>query len=149
MLNKLMNNKTINDMILNRKRASLTDLLGEGVTINGTYTSEKNVRVVGSIEGDLKVEGNVYIDEKGRVNGNVYACDIDISGTVCGDLVSSGKVQVRDSAVISGCLYTRALEIEANAVVEGAIYMADHHRSPELKRSGAVKKEKVQSKQAS
>lgn len=127
MLKQIVNYSALGDMIRNVKRnMPYVDLLGEGVVINGTYRSDKNVRVVGSIEGDLYVQGRVTIEETGVVNGNVFADKIDISGVVRGDLQSKSKIMIRRSAVISGGLRTKALEIEQHAIVEGGICMSDN-----------------------
>ncbi|MEX2574167.1 MAG: polymer-forming cytoskeletal protein [Balneolaceae bacterium] len=124
MLKKIIEHPTLKGIISNEKRISHVDLLGEGVKINGSYSSAKNVRVVGSIEGDLHVDGNLTVDEEGIVNGNIFARDIYVSGTVQGDIKSKGKVFVRGTAVISGGIHTKSLEIEAKAVVEGDIHMS-------------------------
>lgn len=108
-----------------------TDHLREGVRINGTYISTRNVRVSGPIEGSLHVAGNVIIETEGAVHGDVFAGkDIRVSGKVHGDLRSSGRIYLARTAVISGSIYTRSLTIEEEALVEGGIRMQNRSAVP-------------------
>lgn len=101
------------------------NVLSEAVRVNGTFTSSKNIRIIGTIDGDVHVEGVLILDKKGVINGNVYASKIEISGNIKGSLKSDGKITVRETAIIIGDIESKALEVEEHAIVEGEIRMSE------------------------
>lgn len=101
------------------------NVLSEAVRINGTLTSSKNIRIIGTIDGDVHVDGVLILDKKGVINGNVYADRLEISGNITGSLKSNGKITVRDTAIIIGDIESKALEVEEHAIVEGEIRMSE------------------------
>lgn len=101
------------------------NVLSEAVRVNGTLTSSKNIRIMGTIDGDIHVDGVLILDKKGVINGNVYAARLEISGNITGSLKSNGKITVRDTAIIIGDIESKALEVEEHAIVEGEIRMSE------------------------
>jgi cytoskeletal protein CcmA (bactofilin family) len=100
---------------------TLTNVLSESIRVNGTYTSASDVRISGTIDGDVHVDGTLFIGKNGVINGNIFADQIYVSGNVTGVLRSNGKITVRETGVIVGDLYTPSLAIEEHAIIEGLI----------------------------
>lgn len=120
------------------------DMLSEGVRVNGTYTAAKNVKIAGTIDGDVHIEGTLVIDKEGVINGNIFADEIYVSGKVTGILRSPGKITLRETAVIVGDLYTPSLAIEEHAIMEGLIHTTNNglDELPEIEKNEESKTEK-------
>lgn len=118
-------------------------MLSEGVRVNGSYTAAKNVKIAGTIDGDVHIEGTLVIDKEGVINGNIFADEIYVSGNVTGILRSPGKITLRETAVIVGDLYTPSLAIEEHAIMEGLIHTTKNGFDEEL-----PEKEKSESSKA-
>jgi cytoskeletal protein CcmA (bactofilin family) len=132
---------------------ALNNVLSEAVRVNGTYTSASDVRISGTIDGDVHVDGILYVGKKGVINGNIIANEIYVSGHVTGVLRSNGKITVQETAVIDGDIYTPSLVIEEHAVIEGLIHTSQNGRSTasneveEVEEAPEMEKEKQKEKE--
>lgn len=118
------------------------NVLSEAVRVNGTLTSSKNIRIIGTIDGDVHVDGVLILDKKGVINGNVYAARLEISGNITGSLKSNGKITVRDTAIIIGDIESKALEVEEHAIVEGEIRMSEKENKTTQEENKSTEKSK-------
>ena len=114
-------------------------LIGAGTVIEGTLTYSGGLRIDGNVKGDVQCGSGdncmVVISEHGRVDGEVHAAHLVVSGTVNGPLHVSQLLELQPKARITGDVHYRALEIHHGAVVEGRlIYTAAAGESrPSLK----------------
>ena len=82
----------ISDMIrkLFRKKRSNGDgnvidtIIGEGVSFGGKLTTNSSVRVDGIFEGDITLENNLVIGERGLVIGNITSSKLTVFGKAKG-----------------------------------------------------------------
>ncbi len=94
-------------------------IISAGVVIEGKLTSNGNVRVDGSVNGDISADGNVTVGENGDVNGEIQAEAIIVGGKVTGTLKSRDKLTLEAKAVLKGDILTRILVVEAGAQFDG------------------------------
>lgn len=100
------------------------NIIGRGTRIEGTVDTEHNIRIGGTLDGDLTSGGKIMIAEGGRVEGEVRAEAADVAGEVDGELTVDGLLVLRSSAVIRGDLTTEKLVIEDGAVFTGHCTMS-------------------------
>lgn len=113
-------------------------LIGTGTVIEGTVTYTGGLRIDGTVKGDVRcVTGDacmVVISEHGKVEGEVHAAHLVVSGAVNGPLHVSELLELQPKARITGDVYYRAVEIHHGAVVEGRlIYTPGTDARPALK----------------
>ena len=60
------------------------NLVGLGTEINGDIISNGDLRIDGTLIGNLTVKGKVVIGETGKIKGEISCKNSDISGTVEG-----------------------------------------------------------------
>lgn len=94
-------------------------IISSGVIIEGKLSSKGNVRVDGTVKGDVNVTGNVTIGETGDINGQVNADIISVGGKVVGKLNAKEKVVLESKAVLKGDLVAKILVVEAGAKFDG------------------------------
>jgi len=94
-------------------------IISSGVVIEGKLSSKGNVRVDGTVKGDVNVTGNVTIGESGDINGQVNADVITVGGKVVGKLNAKEKVVLEGKAVLKGDLVAKILVVEAGAKFDG------------------------------
>jgi len=70
----------------------------------GTIQGRNSVRVAGSFEGEISIDGVVWIEKQGEVQGTVRARDMIIEGQMKGDIDSSERIEVRASGRVTGKL---------------------------------------------
>jgi cytoskeletal protein CcmA (bactofilin family) len=100
-------------------------LIGTGTVIEGTITYTGGLRIDGTIKGDVRCGTGdscmVVISEHGKVEGEVHAAHLVVSGAVNGPLHVSELLELQPKARITGDVHYRALEIHHGAVVEGRL----------------------------
>ncbi|HSP88402.1 MAG TPA: polymer-forming cytoskeletal protein [Ignavibacteriaceae bacterium] len=100
-------------------------IISSGVVIEGKLSSKGNVRVDGTVKGDVNVTGNVTIGETGDINGQVNADIISVGGKVVGKLNAKEKVVLEGKAILKGDLVAKILVVEAGAKFDGNSKMDD------------------------
>lgn len=94
-------------------------IISNGVKVEGKVTSSGNVRIDGTIQGDIDSQGNVTIGELGEVTGKVNGQSITIGGKVQGSINSKEKLILESKADLKGDVYTKILVVEAGARFDG------------------------------
>ncbi len=118
----------------------------EGTTITGDIVSEKSIRIVGTLEGNLNTKGRAVIGKTGIVKGNIVCQDGDIEGKVSGKIITYGLLSLRASAVVNCETYVKQLMVEPGAVLNGTLDMSGKNLNPDNKQqiptNGQKKEEK-------
>ncbi len=99
------------------------NVIGEGTTLNGDIKSDGDVRIDGSITGNITLEGKLVIGKNGTINGEIRCKNSEVNGTVEGKLFVSELLNLKSTAVIKGDIKTSKLAIEPNAVFTGTCNM--------------------------
>ena len=100
--------------------------------IEGNIFSPNSVVLKGTIEGDLKSEGNVFIDESARVEGNISGKNIVIYGNVQGDIKASEFLSLHNQAIVSGDVNARFFSVDKGVSLTGKIQI-DKNSSVDIK----------------
>jgi cytoskeletal protein CcmA (bactofilin family) len=107
-------------------------ILSEGVKLEGKLVSKGNVRIDGSVNGNIDAASNVTIGEHGDVNGEVKAQVIIIGGNVLGTVVANEKIVLESSSNLKGDLITKILVVEEGAVFDGKSTMSNKEKGINL-----------------
>lgn len=98
--------------------------LAAGTAVKGDISTEADLRLDGTIEGDIRCNGKLVIGPEGKVTGNIVASNAEILGTVEGTVQAGEKLVLKATAVIRGDIAAKSLEIEPNARFNGSCRMA-------------------------
>ncbi|HEX3851032.1 MAG TPA: polymer-forming cytoskeletal protein, partial [Polyangiaceae bacterium] len=63
-----------------------SSVIGAGTVVSGHVRGDGSLEILGRVEGDVNVTGNVSIGASGRVRGSVSGAQLTIAGHVQGDL---------------------------------------------------------------
>jgi cytoskeletal protein CcmA (bactofilin family) len=96
-------------------------LIPEQVSVQGTIESPLPGRVDGNVRGDVNTTGMLIIGKTGNIRGNIHATDLIAYGRVFGDIFVSNKAVISNKAYIKGDITALILEVEEEAIIEGAI----------------------------
>lgn len=111
-----------------RQPVGFETVLGANSTLRGDLKSQANVRLDGTFEGNLEIEGNVLVGETGKVNADIHARNVVIAGAVRGN-VSGNKVQLLRTSRVWGDIHAAAITTEEGAFIDGKITMIRHDAS--------------------
>jgi len=101
----------------------LTNQIKKGTKIQGNLNSESDVRIDGTIEGNLTVKGKVIIGHTGEIIGDITCSVCEISGKVKGKLNIDSSLTLKSSANFTGDMTTSKLIIEPGANFNGSCKM--------------------------
>ena len=104
-------------------------IISPGVTVEGKLHSNGNVRIDGTIKGDVNVAGSITIGENGQIEGGVNAENVTLGGKITGIINAKEKIILESKAVLKGDIFTRILVVEAGAKFDGKSTMSS---SPQI-----------------
>ena len=99
--------------------------LVKGTHVEGSIKAPSDIRIEGTLEGNLDCQAKLIIGPSGNVNGNVNCRTAMIEGRFDGTLVVSELLEVRESAKVEGEITYGKLKIDAGAVLLGTIRMSN------------------------
>ena len=98
-----------------------TSFFAKGVTLEGNINANNDIRIEGTIEGNIKTGKKVIVGTTGSIIGNVNATNIHLMGEVSGDIFISGLARIGETARINGTITADKLQIDPGAIIEAAI----------------------------
>jgi len=107
-------------------------IVGPGTSFVGTLKSDGNIRIDGSVEGDVEILGNLIIGETGRVIAIIKAQNVHVSGAVKGEITALEQLEISPTGKVWGDITTAALHIEPGGLFRGQSAMSTNIDEPLL-----------------
>lgn len=101
-----------------------TNLIAEGVVIDGYIKGIGHLIVAGRVKGDCKIAGTVTLADTGSWHGKIDAERILIAGQLDGSAHADDKLEISASAKINGDVSARTIAVAKGAIVEGNMQVA-------------------------
>jgi len=101
----------------------LTALLDQGASFEGKLTFEGTVRIGGNFKGEIFTQDTLVINPGARVEAQIEADVVIISGNVIGNIFAKRRVIMHPPAVFRGSVTSPSLRIDEGVRFEGASYM--------------------------
>lgn len=113
----------------NETEPAAINLISNGTDITGDVKSSGDIRIDGSLTGNLNTKGKVVIGQTGKVNGEVICKNSEVSGIIEGKIVVNQLLILKASSKIFGDIVTSKLSIEPGAVFSGNCKMSDNENN--------------------
>lgn len=98
-------------------------LISEGTTFTGDIKSEADLRVDGSIIGNILSTSKVIVGPSGYVEGNIEGQQADINGKVKGNILVKDLLQLKGQCLVQGNIASAKLQIDPTATFNGQCQM--------------------------
>ena len=96
--------------------------LSEGLTVSADLTSNEDIAVEGSFDGEITVpDHHVEIGASARVRAKIVARAVTIHGTLDGTVIAGERVDVERTASFSGHVTTPSLALFEGARFNGTV----------------------------
>jgi cytoskeletal protein CcmA (bactofilin family) len=107
-------------------------IIGEHISIEGSIRGEENLVMDGSMKGKIELENHhVTVGFKGRVDGEIRAQHVIVSGELRGNIMALGKVEITSKADFYGEIRAKSISVEDGAYFKGMIELdREPHRKP-------------------
>jgi cytoskeletal protein CcmA (bactofilin family) len=106
--------------------ASIVD---RGSSFEGTFRSQKDLRVEGELKGTITCDGTLFVAEGATVSATIDAVHVTVAGDVYGEVRCRGRLQILPSGRVRARVATGSLVIQEGAVYEGELDMAGVERA--------------------
>lgn len=111
----------------------IESLIGKNMIIEGKIITESSMRIEGTVKGEIEAQGDVFIGEKGKVQGNILARNILIAGEVVGETKANGRLEITQTGSLEGDMDTQILVVNEGAKYQGHCSMRS--QTPEVKQA--------------
>lgn len=116
-----------------QQSGTLFNSLTVGSKIIGTVIADSDIRIDGTLEGDLQCKGKVVIGEKGYIKGSITCQNAEIMGKLEGKATIESTFALRATGIMVGDIKTQTVIIEANATFNGTCAMTQQQPAPTKK----------------
>ena len=100
------------------------NLIGAGTNIKGDIESAGDIRIDGTLKGNLRTKGKVVIGTTGLIKGEVYCKNSDVEGKVEGKINVQELLALKATSIINGDISAKRLAIEPGAKFTGNCNMS-------------------------
>ena len=120
--------------------ANSLNSLVKGTKVEGTVTSESDIRIDGTIIGTLTCKAKVIVGPTGVIEGDVKCENAVIEGRFEGDIKVNQLLHVKETANINGAVITGKLRVDPDAIFNTSSCQMGVQRSNVGSSQPAVKK---------
>jgi cytoskeletal protein CcmA (bactofilin family) len=117
-----MFNKTKDNYMPAAPNGSAT-LIGAGTVLTGDINSNADLRIDGTVAGNITSSSKIIVGSSGSVEGDISCNQADITGKVSGNVRAKELLQLKGNCVVTGNLYAGKLQVEPSATFNGQCHM--------------------------
>ncbi len=119
----MFNNKNKTEMSNSANNGNGATLIGAGTTLKGDIKSNNDLRIDGTVIGNINCNAKIIIGTSGVVEGDITGNQADIVGKVSGNIRAKELLQLRGESAVTGNIYAGKLQIEPTATFNGQCHM--------------------------
>lgn len=120
------------------------NLIGIGTSITGDINSSGDLRIDGTVKGNVYSKARLVLGPNGKIEGDIHAQNADIQGAVKGKLMVGEILFLKTSALINGDIITNKLVVESGAEFNGNCIMKSASRIVEETGANEIRKPKTE-----
>jgi cytoskeletal protein CcmA (bactofilin family) len=97
-------------------------VIGEHISIEGSIQGKEDLLIEGSVKGKIELEQQrVTVGSRGKVEAEIHAKDVTISGQLTGKITAQGKVAITKDANFDGEIKAKGISVEDGAYLKAVI----------------------------
>ena len=87
-------------------------VIGEKISIEGNIRGDEHIIIEGLMKGNVEMEKHDFtVGSKGRVEGEINAQNVKISGQMIGNIKTQGKVEITKEADFMGDIRAKSISV--------------------------------------
>ena len=94
-------------------------VLGKTSNLQGTLKGSGVARMDGVFEGNVDVEGDLFVGTNANLIAEIKVQNITVSGKITGNIVAQNKVELLSTAKVIGDIVSKSIVIEEGARFTG------------------------------
>ena len=97
-------------------------VIGQHISVEGIVRGKENLVIEGSMKGSIELEKHqVTVGPNGKVEAEIHADNVIISGRLVGNIIAQGKVEITKEADFSGEIKAKRISVEDGAYLKAVI----------------------------
>jgi len=109
---------------------AVTGVIDQGCEFEGKLCFQGTVRIGGTFRGEIFTPDTLIIGEGARVQAQIDAGTVIISGEVSGTIKAKHRVEIHQPAIFRGDIFTPSLKVDEGVIFEGSSKMVNSASSP-------------------
>jgi len=106
------------------KPMSSVAIVGKSIVIKGELSGNEDLVLEGAVDGTITLtDNNLVVGADGRVNANIFARSVTITGKVEGDVSANERVEITATGSLKGNIRAPRLIINDGAFFQGTVEM--------------------------
>ena len=119
----MFNNKSKSETTETVVPTGSASLIGSGTSLKGDITSTGDLRIDGTLVGNIICSSKIIIGANGVVEGDISGQQADIMGKVTGTIKVKDLLQLKGGSLMNGNIQAAKLQIEPTASFNGECHM--------------------------
>ena len=103
--------------------SGVATLISPGTVLQGDLKSNNDLRIDGTIIGNVSSSAKIIVGPSGCVEGNIEGANADITGRVNGNISIKELLQLREQSTVEGNIIAAKLQIDPSATFNGKCQM--------------------------
>jgi len=99
------------------------NLIGKETHISGDINSNGNIRIDGTVKGNIKCTARIVIGNSAKIEGDIFCKNCEISGYLKGNIKTEETLCLKETSKMDGNIITDKLNIEPGAIFTGSCKM--------------------------
>ena len=121
-------------MKLKKKAANtIGAFLGADAEFEGHLTFQGTIRIDGTCKGDIAVDGTLIVGPTGKVEAEISASNIIISGEVTGNMTAKKNIEVQVTGKVYGNMTSPTVTIHEGAIFQGLCHTGENRAGGQKK----------------
>lgn len=116
----MFNSKSGND---STGGAGMPNHINSDTIIEGSIKARGNLRIDGTLKGNLECQGRVVIGSSGVIHGDIRCENAEIEGSIKANISVAELLTLKSTAKVHGDIITKKLSIEPGATFTGSCSM--------------------------
>ena len=102
-----------------------TTVIAAGAIVSGRIEGSEDLDVLGAVDGAIALDGHINVAESARLDADVEANVIHISGVVVGNITARESIHLAASCMVAGDVSAPSVILEDGARYRGYIDMGN------------------------
>lgn len=95
------------------------NIISEGTSVKGDISASGDIRIDGTLDGNVKAKGKLVVGPTGRVNGEIECNNVEVAGYIKGKIKVVEVLSMKSTAKVYGDVVIGKLAVEPGSVYIG------------------------------
>jgi cytoskeletal protein CcmA (bactofilin family) len=109
---------------------AVTGVIDKGCEFEGKLCFQGTFSISGTFRGEIYTPDTLIVGEGARVEGQIEAGTVIISGEVTGSIRAKHRVEIHQPAIFKGDILTPSLKVDEGVIFEGQSKMVHSPQTP-------------------